>query len=96
MGSFMTSNVINLTSDAKTDTISDSPTNAASRAKQNTIPDGLSSKSSPHPADGASGVSALQTITSRVVRQCDNASYHLLQVFGMIRRRRRLMSFDNQ
>ena len=69
MGSFMTSNVINLTSDAKTDTISDSPTNAASRAKQNTIPDGLSSKSSPHPADGASGVSALQTITSRAVRQ---------------------------
>ena len=65
----MTSNANDFASDAKTDTITDSPTNAASRAKQNTIPDGLSSKSSPHPANGASGVSALQTITSRAVRQ---------------------------
>ena len=40
--------------------------------------------------------SALQTITSRVVRQCDIASYHLLQVFGMIRSRRRQMSFEEQ
>ena len=40
--------------------------------------------------------SALQTITSRVVRQCDIASYHLLQVFRMIRGRRRRMSFEDQ
>ena len=59
MASFMMSNVNNFTSDAKTDTITDFPTNAASRAKQNTVQAGLSSKSPPHLAEAASDESAL-------------------------------------
>ena len=53
------SNANNFTSDARPDTITDFPTNAARRAKQNAVQDGLSSKSSPHLADAASDESAL-------------------------------------
>ena len=59
MASFMTSNVNNFTSDAKTDTITDFQTNAASRAKQNTVQAELSSKAPPHLPEAASDEIAL-------------------------------------
>ena len=97
MVSFMTSNANDFASDAKTDTITDSPTNAASRTKQNTIQDGLSSKSSQSPFwFHQRWECTLDNHFQGCEAVYDIARYHLLQVFMITARKRRQMSFEHQ